>query len=93
MPADSAVVARLARRYSSTELGALHVRQEAGATWFDFGGWSSEMATRRDDDGAVTFITISPSEDGFEFAVADRGGVRRLIIRDAQHEYVFTEER
>jgi len=28
---------------------------------------------------------------GFEFVVGDRAGKRVLIIRDGQHEYVFTE--
>lgn len=92
VPADPAAVARLAPRYRSAELGMLDVRQKNGATWFDFGGWSSEMATLRDQDGAATFITISPGEDGYAFTVADQGGKRRLIIRDAQHEYVFTAE-
>ena len=40
---------------------------------------------------SVSFITIDASVSGFEFVVADKDGKRRLIMRDAQHEYVFEE--
>jgi len=94
VPADPDAAAWLASRYRSAELGGLAVRKEGGATWFDFGGWSSEVATRRGEDGGVTFATVSPGVDGFEFTVADDGGgERRLTIRDAQHEYAFIEKR
>jgi CubicO group peptidase (beta-lactamase class C family) len=92
VPADPEAVARLAPRYRSAELGGLDVRRENGATWFDFGGWRSEVATVRGEDGAATFVTISPGMDGFEFTIGD-DGERRLITRDAEHEYVFVERR
>lgn len=93
VPADPDAAKRLASRYRSAKLGRLDVRRENGVIRFDFGGWSSEVATRRRADGGLTFATISPGEDGFEFDVADRPDQRRLIIRDAQHEYVFVEDR
>lgn len=92
VPADAGAVAKLAPRYRSTELGRLDVRRKGGVTRFDFGGWSSEVATRPRKDGGVTFVSISPGADGFEFDVADRDGQRRLVIRDAQHEYVFVQD-
>lgn len=93
VPADPEATARLARRYRSPALGALEVRVDDGATRFDFGGWDSEVATRRDADGAVVFETISPGADGFDFVVADQSGERRLVIRDSQsREYVFTAD-
>jgi hypothetical protein len=48
------------------------------------------MASRRNPDGSVSFITTAPGNSGFEFVVGD-GAPRRLIVRDAQHEYVFKE--
>jgi len=93
VPADPKAAAKLAPRYRSAELGRLEVRHEGSAIGFDFGGWGSEVATRRDQEGRITFVTISPGEDGYEFAVADQDGERRLVIRDGQHEYVFAEER
>jgi hypothetical protein len=58
---------------------------------FDFGGWKSPMATRKNDDGTTSLITIAPGITGEPFVVSDRDGVRSLVVRDMQHEYVFTE--
>ena len=55
-----------------------------------FGEWRSEMATRKNPDGTVSFLTIAPGLSGFEFVVGS-GAKRSLIARDAQHEYTFTE--
>ena len=52
--------------------------------------WSS-VASRKNDDGTMSFLTIDPTLGGFEFVVADKDGRRRLVMRDAQHEYVFEE--
>jgi hypothetical protein len=49
------------------------------------------MASRKNDDGTISFITIDPTMDGFEFVVGAKAGKRSLVIRDAQHEYVFEE--
>ena len=81
----------LAKHYSSKELGDLDVITHDGATIFDLGEWKSTVASRKNDDGTTSFITIDPGTDGFEFVVSERGGKRVLIIRDGQHEYVFTE--
>jgi len=84
-------VAGLAKRYSSKELGDLTVLQQQGVTTFDFGEWKSTVASRKNDDGTTSFMTIDPTNDGFEFVVGERAGKRVLIIRDGQHEYIFTE--
>jgi CubicO group peptidase (beta-lactamase class C family) len=91
VPADPALSAGLARRYSSKELGTLDVLSQNGVTTFDFGEWKSAVASRKNDDGTISFITIDPTNSGFEFVVSERGGKRVLIIRDGQHEYVFNE--
>lgn len=91
VPADPAVAGALAERYTNEQLGELTVRREAGAVVFDVTGWQSTVATRKNDDGTISFITIDPTLAGFEFVVADKDGTRRLITRDAQHEYVFVE--
>ena len=39
------------------------------ATTFDFGEWKSEVASRKNDDGTVSFITMDPTNMGFEFVV------------------------
>ena len=92
VPADPAVVAKLAPRYANKALGEVKVQTEGNATAFDVGEWTSAVASRKNDDGTVSFITIDPTLAGFEFVVADKDGNRQLITRDAQHEYVFAEE-
>src|SRR6202035_1258859 len=91
VPAAPDPVAKLAPRYSSSALGELKVVHDAGATTFDFGEWKSRVASRKNDDGTVSFITIDPTNAGFEFVVSERDGKRILITRDGQHEYVFAE--
>ena len=91
VPAGAALVSHLAKHYSSKELGDLAVSSENGTTTFDLGEWKSKVASRRNDDGTTSFITIDPGTDGFEFVVGERAGKRVLIIRDGQHEYVFNE--
>lgn len=91
-PPEPALVSKLAARYTSKELGELDVLNKDGVTAFDFGEWKSAVASRKNDDGTTSFITIDPTNDGFEFVAGERGGKRVLIIRDGQHEYVFTED-
>ena len=60
---------------------------------FDFGEWKSEVASRRNPDGTISFLTTIP---GFDRARVRRRGrrfdKRTLVFRDAQHEYTFTEK-
>jgi CubicO group peptidase (beta-lactamase class C family) len=91
VPAAAEPVGKLASRYSSGPLGDLAVRKQGTAVIFDFGEWSSTVASRKNDDGTISFITIDPTINGLEFVVADRNGKRALVLRDGQHEYVFSE--
>jgi CubicO group peptidase (beta-lactamase class C family) len=90
IPADANESAKLAKHYANASLGEITVRTSGASTIFDFSDWKSEVASRKNPDGSVSFITTVPGEMGFEFVVGS--GVRRtLTIRDAQHEYVFEE--
>jgi len=91
VPADASLVSQLARHYTSTQLGDIDVLSKDGVTTFDFGEWKSAVASRKNDDGTISFVTIDPTNSGFTFVVGERSGKRVLIIRDGQHEYVFTE--
>ncbi|HLV85356.1 MAG TPA: serine hydrolase domain-containing protein [Candidatus Sulfotelmatobacter sp.] len=92
VPADPGQVSALAKKkYVSRELGELDVLNQNGAVTFDFGEWKSKVASRKNDDGTTSFITIDPGTDGFTFVVGERSGKRVLILRDGQHEYAFTE--
>jgi hypothetical protein len=92
VPADAAEAAKLAPRYHNDALGDIVVTREQGKTVFDFGEWGSEVASRKNPDEPVSFLTIVPGAIGFEFVVGTGAGAgRTLVVRDAQHEYVFTE--
>jgi len=91
IPPDAATVAALAPAYASAALGSLRVRAGGQSTVFDFGPWHSAVGSRRNDDGTISFITIDPTVDGFDFVVGAQDGKRTLTIRDAQHDYVFVE--
>jgi CubicO group peptidase (beta-lactamase class C family) len=81
----------LAAAYQNDALGRFRVRAQDGATVFDFGPWHSAVASRRNDDGTTSFISIDPTVDGFDFVVGAKDGKRALTVRDNQHEYVFVE--
>jgi CubicO group peptidase (beta-lactamase class C family) len=92
IPADAAEASKLAPRYVNAALGPVDVRKQGGAVVFDVGEWHSAVASRKNDDGTTSFITIDPGVLGFEFVVGAQDGKRALVVRDAQHEYVFLEE-
>ena len=88
VPADPADAAKLTAHYANDALGEIDVIRDGAKTLFDFGEWKTEVASRHNPDGSLSFLTISPGGDGFEFVVGS-GPKPTLILRDAQHEYVF----
>ncbi len=86
IPADSAAAAKLAAKYQNAALGGITVTRKAGKTFFDFGVLKSEMASRANADGTVSFLTLVPGFVG-ELELVVSGD--NLIVRDAQHEYVY----
>jgi CubicO group peptidase (beta-lactamase class C family) len=91
VPASKDEVSKLADHYRSNALGDLNVEHQGADTLFDFNGWKSTVASRKNDDGTISFITIDPTRSGFEFVESERNDKRALVIRDGQHEYAFTE--
>jgi CubicO group peptidase (beta-lactamase class C family) len=90
VPAGPDAAGKLAAHYVSADLGQIAVRRVGGRTVFDFGVWKSEVASRKNDDGTTSFVTIDPTNAGFTFVVTDKDGRRGLTIRDGQHEYHYT---
>jgi CubicO group peptidase (beta-lactamase class C family) len=88
IPADPGESAKLAAFYENPALGQIAVSHPNGETLFDFGEWKSPMASRKNPDGTISFLTTAPGIEGFEFVVGT-GPKKTLITRDAQHEYVF----
>jgi CubicO group peptidase (beta-lactamase class C family) len=90
IPADGNESAKLAKRYANSSLGEITISTSGASTIFDFGEWKSEVASRKNPDGTMSFITIAPGAKGFELTMGSRSK-RTLTMRDAQHEYVFEE--
>jgi CubicO group peptidase (beta-lactamase class C family) len=88
VPANAQESAKLRTHYKNAALGDLAVQRSGPKTVFDFGEWQSEVASRHNPDGTMSFITISPGVSGFEFVVGS-GAKQTLTLRDAQHEYLF----
>ena len=88
VPADPDMSAGLADHYRNEGLGDIKVSRADGVTTFDFGEWQSEVGSRVNPDGTVSFMTVAPGITGLEFVVGG-GEDKTLIMRDAQHEYVF----
>ena len=86
VPAAKDRSAALAGHYRNDVLGDIRVTRANGATTFDFGEWQSEVGSRENPDGTTSFMTIVPGLTGLEFVV---GEGKSLVMRDAQHEYVF----
>jgi hypothetical protein len=90
VPADPAESAKLAPKYANAVLGEIAVTHTGSETVFDFGEWKTPVASRRNPDGTISFVTTAPGGEGFEFVVGSGlQGSKTLVIRDAQHEYVF----
>lgn len=92
VPAEEAAVAKLAAHYHNESLGEMAISKKGKDTVLDVGEWKSAVASRKNDDGTYSLITIEPGTDGFEFVVGERDGKRVLTTRDAQHEYGFVEK-
>jgi CubicO group peptidase (beta-lactamase class C family) len=90
-PAKPDDAGKLATHYANTALGDIDVTRDGPKTIFNFGEWKSEVASRHNPDGSLSFLTVSPGVDGWEFVVGT-GPKPTLIVRDAQHEYVFATE-
>lgn len=88
VPADPDRSGMLADHYRNDALGDIIVERDGAVTTFDFGEWKSEVGSRENPDGTQSFMTIATGISGLEFVAGD-GDKRSLIMRDAQHEYVF----
>ena len=88
IPPEFLLCESLGARYENQILGEIRITRTEQEMIFDFGEWKSQMATRRNEDGTFSFFTIDPGVSTFEFVLQQK----TLVIRDKQHEYVFTEK-
>ena len=94
LPPDATASAALAGRYVHPDLGTLTVARQGSALTFDFGTLASAMATKRETDGSLSFVTANPEFAGLPVVPGKAAdGLRTLTIRDSQHEYIYREAR
>ena len=58
---------------------------------FEFGTWTTRVASRQNDDGSFVLVTLDPTYDPLEFIITEHAGKRALIVQDGQHEHVYDE--
>ena len=87
-PPDAAAARSLSRRYTNPDLGTLEVSSSGAEVIFDVGPWKSRVASRKNPDGSVSFVTVDPGSPGAAFVMTS--GDNRLTVRDGQHVYVYT---
>lgn len=93
LPADATVAAGLAARYDNAAQGPITITREGKDVILHVGYLRSPMATRRNDDGSISLVSIAPNlQNLFEFVIGERDHRRTLTLRDNQHEYVFVEQ-
>ena len=90
-PADPVASAKLADRYSNPVLGSFTVLRSQGHVRFALLGYTTEVATLKNPDGTTTFVAVDPGVAAAELVQGEKDGKRVMILRDAQHEYVYTE--
>jgi CubicO group peptidase (beta-lactamase class C family) len=91
LPPAAADLAQLAPAYANPDLGHIVVQKDGATTRFRADAFSSAVASRHNDDGTLSFVTIDPAITGLNFVVGSNAGKRTLTTRDGQHTYVFTE--
>jgi CubicO group peptidase (beta-lactamase class C family) len=91
VPASADAADKLVEFYSNSAVGNIAVQRREGRLYFDFGEFSSEMASRVNPDGTTSFLTMAPGLTGIEFVVGKKDDKKTLTLRDAQHEYVYAE--
>lgn len=91
VPADPAAAKALAKKYKSDALGEIVVTidPKTNKVTFDFGEFSSEVASMKNPDGTITYVTVVPGLLGLGLVAGTADGKPTLIARDGQHEYVF----
>ncbi|MGV3554397.1 MAG: serine hydrolase domain-containing protein [Croceibacterium sp.] len=90
-PAKGDILAGLADRYTSRDLGPLTVKRENGRTYLQSTTIRSEVTTRKNEDGTYSAVMISPGLGGFGILTGNKDGKRTLTLNDRQHEYVWVE--
>ena len=88
-PGDADVIAGLAKRYYNEDLGPVVIESP---TKLSVTSGPLDYVTRANEDGSHSLTISTPGLLGFPMVVGEQDGKRVLILRDAQHEFVFVED-
>ncbi|WP_206185533.1 serine hydrolase [Sphingosinicella sp. CPCC 101087] len=91
IPGDPEVLASLAAAYRSPEGLNLTIADRDGGKYLVAGFIEGPVATRRNSDGTMSIVSVAPGGIGVDALVGTSEGKRTLLIRDSQHEYLYTE--
>ena len=91
IPGDPAVLAGLATNYRSPDGSHLSITDRDGGNYMTAGFIEGPVATRKNEDGSVSLVSVGPGAIGVDALVGTKDGKRTLSIRDSQHEYLYTE--
>lgn len=90
-PIPSSSVDTLIGNYSNLELGPLVIAREADKVMMRATSMWSEIATKKNEDGTTSIVTVSPGAMGFVMLIGMRDGIATLTLNDSQHEYVWVK--
>ncbi|MEF9977158.1 MAG: serine hydrolase domain-containing protein [Thermomonas sp.] len=91
LPLAAETLRALAPVYAHPVLGTIRVVSDGSKTWFDAGGWRTQVASVASDDG-LALESITPGLAGFRFKISTVDGARALVLDDGQRSYTFLEE-
>ncbi|KQN81206.1 serine hydrolase domain-containing protein [Sphingomonas sp. Leaf62] len=78
-------------RYTNADLGPLTIRYTGGKMELRATSMWSDAGLKRNKDGTVSLVTLSPGMLGFDLLAGKRGDRRTIVLNDNQHEYVWEE--
>lgn len=89
VPGDPEVISGLAARYYNADLGPVVIESPSRLS---VTSGPVDYVTRANEDGTHSIVAATPGLLGFPMVVGEQEGKRVLILRDAQHEFVFVED-
>jgi CubicO group peptidase (beta-lactamase class C family) len=90
IPAAEADVSGLAPAYANARLGRLEIERAGRSVRVRAQAFTSEVASRRDDDGTVSLVPIDPQMPGwFEIVIGPSNGRATLTVSWGQQVYEF----
>jgi CubicO group peptidase (beta-lactamase class C family) len=91
-PVPAASSATLIGSYSNPELGPLKISSDGDRLILRATSIWSELATKPNEDGTTSIVTISPGIGGENMLIGNKNGVVTLTLNDGQHDYVWQKD-